>query len=98
MNNVIKKIIDAKCTSSWFLLYENFFVIISYNKKKLNIGNNKEIDKAKICESVFIILDNANILTRERAIFVNADLHPLGQCRFLGINSWNPASWRIKKR
>ena len=57
MNNVIKKIIDAKCTSSWFFLYENFFVIISCNKKKLNIGNNKEIDKAKICESVFIILD-----------------------------------------
>ena len=29
----------------------------SCSKKKLNIGNNKVIDKTKICISLFIILD-----------------------------------------
>ena len=34
-----------------------FFAITSCNKKKLKIGNNKVIDKTKICRLVSIILD-----------------------------------------
>jgi hypothetical protein len=36
-------------------------VITSYNKKKLNIGNNKVIDKTKICKLVSIILDKLSV-------------------------------------
>ena len=48
IENTIK---DNKWISSWFFLNENFLDIISYNKKKLNIGNNKVIDKISICKS-----------------------------------------------
>ena len=39
----------------------NCFVIISNNIKKLNIGNNKVIDKTKICALVSIIFDRLSI-------------------------------------
>ena len=51
----------AKWRSSWWFLNENFLVIISWTKKKLNIGNNKAIDKAKICNLVSIILDKFSV-------------------------------------
>ena len=47
----------SKCRSSWYLLNENCLETTSYNKKKLNIGNNKLIEKIKICISSFKILD-----------------------------------------
>ena len=56
-NKVNKTINKNKCKSSWLCLNENCFVIMSWNKKKLNIGNSKLIDKIKTCKSVTIILD-----------------------------------------
>ena len=34
---------------------------MSCNKKKLNIGNNKVIDKTKVCKSVSIMLDKFSV-------------------------------------
>ena len=48
---------DPRCMSSWWLENANCVVMILYNKKKLNIGNNKVIDNTKICNSVSIIFD-----------------------------------------
>ena len=36
-------------------------MITSYNKKKLSIGNNKVIDKIKICKLVSKILDKLSV-------------------------------------
>ena len=36
-------------------------MITSYNKKKLNIGNNKVIDKTKICKLLSIMLDKLSV-------------------------------------
>jgi hypothetical protein len=36
-------------------------VITSCSKKKLNIGNNKVIDKTKICKLVSIMLDKLSV-------------------------------------
>ena len=52
---------EAKCRSSWLFLNENCLVIISWIKKKLNIGNSKVIDKTKICSLFSIILDKLSV-------------------------------------
>ena len=52
---------DARCKSSWWLLNENCLVITSYIKKKLNIGNNKVIDKIKVCNLVSMIFDKFTV-------------------------------------
>ena len=51
----------AKCISSWWFLNENFFVIISYIKKKLKIGNSKVIEIIKIWKFVSKIFDKLSV-------------------------------------
>ena len=61
MINVSDIINDARCKSSWWFLNENCLVITSCTKKKLNIGNNKVIDKTKTCSLVSMILDKFSV-------------------------------------
>ena len=46
-----------KWISSWLTFNENFFVNTSNNKKKLNIGNSRAIDKTNVCKLLLIISD-----------------------------------------
>ena len=52
---------EAKCRSSWWFLNENCRVMTSCIKKKLNIGNNRVIDKTKICSLVSMMLDKLSV-------------------------------------
>ena len=52
-------------------------VIISNNKKKLNIGKSKVIDKTKICKSLVIIFDKLSLETNPpEEIVVKAKFNP----------------------
>ena len=78
MIKVSEIINDARCKSSWCFLNENCLVITSCIKKKLNIGNNKVIDKTKVCKLVDIISDKFSTGTNPpEAIVVKARLNEL---------------------
>ena len=57
INKVIKIIKTNRWTFSLYILKLNCLLIISKNKKKLNIGNNKANDITKVCKLLFMITD-----------------------------------------